>query len=153
MAIDVPALIILALRTINKIGLCYGYTIKSKEDEEFMLGILSLASANSVEEKAMALTTLKQIEMIIAKQTWKKITQSASAKQLSKEGGIIAIKSLVKQLGINITKRKALASIPLIGVGIGGSMNAWYIREIGWVARRMYQEKWLLENKKIKKPV
>jgi len=48
-----------------------------------------------------------------------------------------------------LTKRKALQAIPAIGALIGASVNGWYIKEVGWTARRAFQERWLLENHKI----
>jgi hypothetical protein len=77
------------------------------------------------------------------------MAEKAAASQLSKEASILAIKNLAKQLGVNITKRKALASIPFIGAAIGGSVNGWYIKEVGRAARRSFQERWLIENGKI----
>ena len=59
------------------------------------------------------------------------------------------IKNLAKQLGVNLTKRKALHAIPAIGALVGASVNGWYIKEVGWTARRAFQERWLLENHKI----
>lgn len=147
--VDVPALIMLSLRTIEKIGVCYGYECKTKEDEDFIMGILSAAGANSVEEKLAALTAIRAIETTLIKQTWKKMAETAAKNQFSKEGAIIGLKALAKQLSINITKRKALAAIPYIGALIGGSMNAWYVRDIGWAARRLFQERWLKENGKV----
>jgi hypothetical protein len=148
MAIDIPVLITFALRTIHKIGVCYGYEAQSEADEKFVLGILAASGANSIEEKVAALTALRQIEVILAKLTWKKITEKAAEQQISKEAAVLTIKGLAKQLGINITKRKALASIPIIGAVVGASVNGWYIKEVGWAARRMFQERWLIENGK-----
>jgi hypothetical protein len=85
----------------------------------------------------------------LAKVTWKKMAEKAAESQLSKEAAILAVKNLAKQLGVNITKRRALAAIPFIGAAVGGSVNGWYIKEVGWAARRSFQERWLLENKKI----
>lgn len=147
--VDVPALITLSLRTIEKIGVCYGYECKTKEDEQFIMGVLAAAGANSVEEKLGALVAIRAIETALIKQTWKKMAETAAKNQFSKEGAIIGLKTLAKQLSINITKRKALAAIPYIGALIGGSMNAWYVRDIGWAARRLFQERWLIENGKI----
>ena len=148
-AVDIPAVLVLALRTIHKIGVCYGYEVKTKEDKDFVLAILSASSANEMSEKVAALGTLRMIQNIVAKTTWKKIAEKAAADRFSKEAGIIAIKTLAKQLGINMTKRKTLQAIPAVGAIVGGSVNGWYLKEIGWAARRMYQERWLLENKKM----
>ncbi len=149
MAVDVPVVITLALRTIHKIGVCYGYECNNELDEKFVLGIMSASGANSIAEKTAALAALRSIEITLAKVTWKMMAEKAAASQLSKEASILAIKNLAKQLGVNITKRKALASIPFIGAAIGGSVNGWYIKEVGRAARRSFQERWLIENGKI----
>ena len=45
------AVIVLAFRTIHKIAMCYGYEVKSAEDKEFVLNILSVSGANDMKEK------------------------------------------------------------------------------------------------------
>ncbi len=106
--------------------------------------------ADSVRNWAVGLAAAERaIEVTLAKQTWKKMAEQAAKEALSKEAGILAVRNLAKQLGINLTKRKALQSIPYIGAGIGASVNAWYIREVGWAARRAFQERWLIDNEKI----
>lgn len=146
MVVDIPSIITLAFRTINKIGLCYGFENKTEADNQRILSILSASSANSVGEKQAALLTLKQIQVLIAKTTWKKMSQKAMENELSKEAGILAIKGLAKQLGINLTKRKALQTIPYIGAAIGASVNGSYINNVAWAARRVFQEAWLNEK-------
>ena len=149
MAIDVPAIITLALRTIHKIGVCYGFESKTVSDNQFIYGIMAASSANSVEEKVAALAALRSIQVTIAKTTWKRMALIAAQKPMGREGAILALKNLAKQLGVNLTKRKALAAIPIIGAAIGGSVNGWYIKEVGWAARRAFQERWLIRNRKI----
>ncbi len=146
--IDVPAIMTIATRTIHKIGLCYGYECKKKKDKDFVLGILAASGANEMTEKVAALAVLRSVEVTIAKQTWKRIAQIAAQRRVSKEAGIIAIKNLAKQIGINLTKRKALAAIPFIGAAVGGSVNGWYVKEVGWAARRAFQERWLVDNQR-----
>lgn len=149
MAVDIPAVIVLALRTIHKIGICYGFEVKTKHDKEFVLAILAASAANEMGEKLAALTTLRSVEVAISKQTWKQLSQKAATNQMGKEAGIVGIKSLAKQLGINLTKRKALQAVPAIGALVGASVNGWYIKEVGWAARHAFQEKWLVESQKI----
>jgi len=148
-AVDVPAILTLALRTIHKIGLCYGYRADTKEEQDFVLSILSAAGSNSQKEKTQALLALKTIEVVVQKQTWKEIERRAG-QQAGKELGIIAIKNLCKQLGINLTKRKALQVIPGVGAAVGAAVNADFLRDVGYAARRVYQKRWLEENGKWK---
>ena len=86
------------------------------------------------------------------KQTWKEIERRA-AQSAGKEFGIIAIKNLCKQLGINLTKRKALQVIPGVGAAVGAAVNADFLRDVGYAARRVYQKRWLEENGKWKESI
>ena len=49
MAADIPILITFALRSIHKIGLCYGYVTDTLEEKQFVLQVMSAASANTME--------------------------------------------------------------------------------------------------------
>ena len=128
---DIPAIITLALRTIHKVGLCYGYEMETEQDFQFTYAILSSSSANSMEEKIAALATLRSFQMVLIRQTWQKMAQTAAQRTVSKEGALISLRTLAKQLGINITKRRALAAIPIIGAVVGASVNAWYMKDVG----------------------
>ena len=146
-AADIPAVLTLALRTIHKIALCYGYKADSEDEKNFVLNVLSAAGSNSMAEKNEALLALKAIQVIIHKNTWKAIEQKAAA-SAGKEAAIVAIRGLCKQLGINFTKRKAMQVIPLIGAGIAAAVNADFLRDVGYAARRSYQQRWLSDNGK-----
>lgn len=61
----------------------------------------------------------------------------------------MTIKNLARQLGINITKRKALQAIPVLGAAVGATMNIVYITDITEAAIRTYQKRWLEENGRI----
>lgn len=149
MIADVPTLITMGLRVIHKIGICYGFECKTEEDKQFVFAIMSAAGSNTMKEKNTAVLLLRQITVKISKETWKQIAANAAVKGIGLDAAIIAIKNLAKQLGINITKRKALQAIPLIGLGVGAAMNAQFITDIAWAARRSFQERWLSENRLI----
>ncbi len=147
--VDVPAIITIALRTIHKVGVCYGYECKTPADEQFVLSILAASGANSVREKLAALTTLTTLRTVLIRQTWNAMAETAAEHQFGKEAVLVTIRGLGKQIGINVTKRRALAAIPAIGAMIGGSVNAWYIKEVGWAARIAFQERWLVNSGKL----
>jgi hypothetical protein len=147
--VDIPAIITLALRTIHKLGLCYGYATSSEEDETFVRGILAASGANSMEEKLAALAALNALRTALLQQTWKTMGQKAVQDRLGAEAILVLLRNLGKQVGINVTKRRALATIPAVGALIGGSVNAWYIKEVGWAARRAFQERWLIDGGKL----
>lgn len=153
LAIGIPAIVTLALRTCHQIGLCYGYRCVSDVDKQFIFSILAVAGANSVEEKTAALLTLKMMQVTLARTTWKAMVEKAAQQRISKEAILITVRSLGKQLGINISKRRALAAIPVIGAVVGASADGWFIKEVSGSARRAFQERWLIDNRKLTPPV
>lgn len=149
LALDIPFIVALALRTIHKIGLCYGFRCKDEKGKHFVLALLSAAGANTASEKADAVKLLRAIDTMVAKQTLKTVAEKAVERQLGKEAVIISMKNLGRQLGINISERKVLQAIPAIGAVAGGSVNGWFINDVAWAARRAFQEKWLIDSNMI----
>lgn len=149
MAVDVPMVITFALRTIHKIGLCYGYKAVTLEDRQFVFSVMSIAGANTMHEKNIAIAYLKRLNVILVKQAWKKMAEKAVGNKFCGEAMLITVRNLAKQLGINITRRKALQAIPVIGAGVGAAMNIAFINDISWAARRCFQERWLIDNGKL----
>lgn len=147
-AVDIPAALTLAFRTIYKTGLCYGYA-PEQVTAQFADGILAASGANSMQEKLAALVSLQAIRSAIHQQSWKTLAHKASQHAFSREGAIVAARALAKQLGINLTKRKALQAIPVMGALVGASVNAWYMRDVSWAARRAFQERWLADRGKV----
>ncbi|AWH85533.1 EcsC family protein [Flavobacterium album] len=143
MALDIPAIITLSLRTINKIALCYGFQNNNDDENQIVLSILSVAGANSIEEKEQALTALQNM---VAKNPHRQVAGKTLENEVTKEAAKILIKALTKQLGVNLTKRKALQAVPVIGAAVGASVNDYFIKDTGWAARRIYQERWLKEK-------
>lgn len=146
LAVDIPALITMSLRVIHKIGLCYGFECNNEQMQQIVYGIMSAAGANSAQEKAAAIAAIQAAKVIIAKVAWKKMAEKAAANRVGIEAAIIAIKALAKQLGINLTKRKALQAIPVIGGVVGATMNVAFLNDIAIAAKRTFQELWLQRN-------
>ena len=147
---DIPFITTLALRTIHKIGVCYGYVADANNEEEekaFVLGVLAAANASTLGEKAGFILGLKQISVLIQRNAWKKLAEMGSANLLAKS--IVSVRQAAKLIGVNLTKRKASQSIPFIGGAVGAALNASFINDIAWAARRSYQRRWLEENKVI----
>ncbi len=148
MMIDVPAVITLALRTIYKIGLCYGYEGIEPWEKDFVFGIMSVAGANTNDEKIAALSIINQIHTLFEEEN-NRIMDDIAKKQIHRRYAVITAEKLAKQLGVNMTKRKVMQFAPMVGSGVGAAINGWYINEIVIAAKRSYQERWLTDNQKI----
>ena len=136
LAANIPALYTIVFRCIQQIALCYGFDTSKDDEKVYMMGILSIASAADVKAKQAAMIFMRQIQVDIAKKTWKK---------LAEEGGRKAIGPIVRQaaktIGINLTKRKALMLIPAIGALIGASFDGMYLQDIARAAKNCYRKR------------
>lgn len=160
LAVDIPSLMLLSIRTIHKIGVCYGFKCTTKEDELFILEILQASNAYNPKEKIVSVTTLQAIGKMASKYTWKEMAKIASKRTAKKEIGdkfekmlakslINLHKNLPKIIGKRLTKNAVKKGVPLVGSIVGASLNAKYLNDVAWAARYMYQQRWLQINNKI----
>jgi uncharacterized protein (DUF697 family) len=149
---DIPAVIALALRTVRGIGVCYGYVDKTEAERQFVLGVIAAAGANSIQEKTTALVILRNLQVALLQQSFKSMGQKAASMPLGREAAIIALRNLARQLGVNLTKRKMLQAVPVVGGGIGAAVNGKFMDDIAWAARRVYQERWLHDRGLVSDP-
>src|SRR5262249_2418525 len=67
--VDVPLLFALSLRTILKIGHCYGYPLDQDKDQHFVQGVLILALSGSLETRHVRLNRLRELEELLIVET------------------------------------------------------------------------------------
>ena len=83
---------------------------------------------------------------MIPRQTFKAMGEKAAAMPLGREAAIVALRNLARRLGVNLTKRKMLQAVPVVGGGIGAAVNGKFMDDIAWAARRAYPERWLRDR-------
>jgi hypothetical protein len=128
--IDVPLLFVLSLRTILKVGHCYGYPLDKKSDRHFVLGALIAAISGTLDTNKKRLDELHELEDLLIEETQEDI--------LADE-----LLSVVFQLEV-------FDGIPGIGTISGGLLNLAFMRRVDRTARRVFQERWLRDNGKVR---
>lgn len=147
MVADVPSLIALALRTIHRVGLCYGEDLRKPEARKLAIGVFALASANSLEEKQTAVAALRDFEeRALDEAAWRDGVERAAEREFAKEAAVFSMNNLASKLGINLGQRKAAGVMPVLGALVGGSVNAWYLYDVSQVSRYVFQERWLADK-------
>jgi hypothetical protein len=126
---DVPILFVLSLRTIQKIGHCYGYAFDDLRDREYVLGVLITATAGSLGLKRERLDRLHGLRDWLVEMTQEEIVADE-------------LLSLLFQIEV-------FEGIPGIGIVSGAALNVLFSRKIDITARRVFQERWLRDNGKI----
>jgi hypothetical protein len=127
--LDVPLLFFLAMRTIIKMGHCYGYPLDRPNDRRFVLTILVIAASGSLERKHKALSRLRDVEDWLLEETQEEIiTEEAAA--------------ILFQLEL-------FEEVPGLGVISGGLLNYGFVRKVELTAKRIFQEHWLHDTGKV----
>jgi hypothetical protein len=139
---DVPTLLTLALRTIHRIGLCYGEDPGGNAERRLGLGVFALVSANSAVEKQAALAALRAHADPVAA-AWRDGVERVTERELAKEAAVFSLQTLAQRIGVNLGRRKAAGTIPVIGAAVGGAVNAWYLNDVADTARHVFREHWL----------
>ena len=142
---DVPTLLTLALRTIHRIGFCYGERADAAHERRMGIGIFALVSANSADEKLAALHALRAGgELLDA--AWRDGVERVAERELAKDATAYSLQNLARAIGLNLGKRKIAGTVPVLGAAVGGAVNAWYLADVAQTARYVFQERWLREK-------
>ncbi|HKY52633.1 MAG TPA: EcsC family protein, partial [Candidatus Limnocylindria bacterium] len=135
------------LRTIHRVALCYGEDLRDADRRRMAIGIFALASANSLEEKQVAVGALRDYHPErLDEAAWRDGVERAAERELAKEAAVFSLQNLAQRLGINLGKRKVAGVVPVLGAVIGGSVNAWYLWDVAQVSRYVFQERWLVDR-------
>lgn len=127
--LDIPLLFVLALRTILKIGHCYGYPLDRKGDHHFVMGVLLAATSSSLEVRRRRLDQLHDVEEMLIEEA----QQDLVGEELA---------SFLFQLEV-------FEEIPGVGAVSGALLNLGFIRRVDRTARRVFQERWLRDHGKV----
>ena len=144
---DIPALFMISFRQIQQIGTCYGYDTTSEEEQEYVLQILRTGSTGDIKAKVQFLVGLKQIEQILLKVSWKQMNAILAAKEIGKLSSLAALRQFAKSMGIQLTKRKALQIVPVVGALVGVSFNGVFVNDVGRAAYMSYRRRRIAEMK------
>ena len=123
-----PLLFASSLRTIIRIGQCYGYPGGERRDRYFNLGVLTIATAGSVATRLERLDQLEDLEELLLEETQVDIIRS--------------------ELLSFIFHLELFEEIPGIGIASGALLNLSFMHRVDVTARRVFQERWLKDNGK-----
>lgn len=124
--IDIPLLFVLSLRTIIKIGHCYGYPLDRPADEAWVLGAFAVALSATPEKRARLMQRLRETEDLLVEETEEQV--------------------LVEEAASLVTQIEVFESVPVFGAATGALLNLSMINRVDVTARRLFQERWLRDN-------
>ena len=145
LALDIPATIALALRTTRLTGLCYGFGGVGEAERLYILEVLNLAGANSVEEKDEAMVRLSAARREFTAEDWQKIGRLTG----QTTGSVAVTRRVAATLGVNLSARKFAQVAPVVGAAVGAAVNTAFQNDVVLSARFAFRERWLQTNEGI----
>lgn len=140
LAADAPALVLLSMRLLIRIGYCYG----EAPSPQLAAALFALASADSVEEKqlawraALAAQGGDGIGEPIADEALRDGLERAAEREFAKQALASSINKLSLTLVQRLGWRKAAGALPLIGAAVGGAVNARFLAQLSEAAQMVF---------------
>ena len=126
---DIPLLFTLALRTIRKIGHCYGDPLDGPRGRALVLGILLTALSGSLEIRRRRLEQLREIEDLLIEEAQEEVVLEEAL-------------SFLFQL-------EEFGEIPGVGAVSGALLNLTLMSRLDVASRRIFQERRLRQAGKV----
>ncbi|CAN7270143.1 EcsC family protein [Paenibacillus sp. LjRoot153] len=132
LAIDIPAILGLSLKTIQEVAICYGYDPKDKQERIFTIKVLQFSSSDIVGKKAIleelgnyATTDKESVQMISQLQGWREVFATYRD---------------------NWGWKKLFQLIPIAGILFGAWINRGTLKDVGEAAKMLYRKRRVLER-------
>jgi len=145
--VGMAAMLNIALRTIHRVGLCYGYPATSETERLFIYYTLSLAGHRSPHEKAHSLEALRELQAMIAAAPPEPDAPADAA--IRQKVFTVAHHDFSREITKQLVDVRILTAIPGIGAFVGIIVDTNYMRSVGWAARHAYQLRWLSERSRL----
>lgn len=146
---DAPALLLLALRTLVRIGYCYG----EPPSAALVAALFALASADTEVEKRLAwnaaLTTPAAdaaIESSISDAAVRDGLERAAEREFAKQALNSSLQKLLTTLVQRLGLKKAAGMLPVIGAAVGGVVNLRFVYQLSEAARMVFVSRRLLAD-------
>ncbi len=123
----IPQQLIAALRSIMRIGHCYGYPLTRPVDRLVVIDILEIAMVQQPPERQEVLSEL---------------FKAAASRDASLEGEA----DLIARTSRNMIAEEAFDLVPVVGPAVGFVFDSNFMHSVDETARRVFQERWLRHN-------
>jgi|GEM_PF-6965296 len=139
----------LALQTIHRIGLCYGYQPQTPDEQAFAWAIFNAANSITQAEFEQTQITIRALQRSLNKNA---LEDEALEDTLEENVSDLLIDSAIEQGLAQLTGETLGGIIPVVSILTDIFADRDLIEQVSEAAKREFQQRWLLENRKIRFP-
>ena len=144
--LELPAEIMLALRTVHRVAACYGYALDHPEDETLVMAIIGLSLLDDPAERLSTSRLIRGLEdgMLDQGRRATPLHDCRDADSRMRWETICAGRSAA-----TLVEQKLEEGIPVLGAALGVVLDNAFIQGVEKAARYTFQERWLREHGKV----
>ncbi len=143
--LELPAEVMLALRTVHRVAGCYGYALDHPEDETLVMAIIGLSLLDDPAEKLRTSRLIRGlVDGTLTRDDQQRLSTIAETKLKDEVGD-----DLVEQIGSTLVEEKIEEGIPFLGAALGVVLDNAFIEGVEKAARFTFQERWLRDHGKV----
>ena len=143
--LELPAEIMLALRTVHRVAGCYGYKLDRPQDWMLVLAVIGLSLHHDPKERSRIGKLIHQLE----RETIPSGDQARLEALLDNKAEGELEDDLVEQIGSSLIENKIEEGIPFLGEIAGVLLDNAFIDRIEEAAQCTFQERWLRDQGKV----
>jgi hypothetical protein len=125
-AADVPALLALALRSVNVFAYSYGFDPTTDEGRAYALSVIDASAALGTQAKQVTRAGVG-------------FGQRAAGKEITQR----LLEHLPRRLMVRLAAMSSTKAAPVAGAATGAAFNAWFLQSVAVQARMAYRQKFL----------
>lgn len=132
--LHMPAQLLAALRSIARIGHCYGYPLDQEIDRALIIDILEISMIPDPEERLAVLERLHD---------------ALERHEMSQDG----VTDYFARAGRNMIAEELVDMVPIVGHAVSFVFDSTFMHNVDDTARRIFKERWLIETGRLTAPV
>jgi hypothetical protein len=125
-AVDVPALLTLALRSVNVFAYSYGFDPTTDEGRAYALSVIDASAALGTRAKQVTRASVGFGQRMAGKEITQRLLEHLPARLL-----------------VRLAAMSSSKAVPIAGAATGGAFNAWFLQSVAVHARMAYRQKFL----------
>jgi len=143
--LELPAEIMLALRTVHRVAGCYGYALDHPEDETLVMAIIGLSLVDDPAERLRTSRLIRGlVDATLTRDDQQRLSRIAESELKDEVGD-----DLVREVGATLVEEKIEEGIPMLGAAVGVVLDNAFIEGVEKAARFTFQERWLRDHGKV----
>lgn len=141
-ALDLPLMLTINLRSIQLVAMTYGYDLKKPYELMLVLKVFHVATLPKTMQKEGWHNLLQELDE--CEDEWLLFNDKNNYKST------VWLQQLIKQIGkgliLHLLRKKLIQGIPLFGIAIGATSNYFLTKQVSEIAHQFYQKRFLLEK-------